>query len=149
MLEASCKMIGALLLATSIMSSVVEDGGAHSTKVASRCEINNFNEVKRNPLTYAGKLFCGYVFIIQHSREIRILANANDSASSSDLVFLVTSASMTKLRGGFLNPRRYYIEARIDPQLPCFEPSGGDEDCSPFRRPVSVHLLRARPARGR
>jgi hypothetical protein len=94
---------------------------------------------------HAGEIFCGDVFAVTHGGTARILSRADEMPPSNDLALLITNNSRRLLRGLSRIPRRFYVEARIDPQTECFSPSGSGEDCSPYVRPVFMHVLSARP----
>ncbi len=115
-----------------------------STGSNSRCAVSQIDEVVRDPVGHSGEVFCGDVFAVEDDRTARILSGADEMPPSSDLALLVTSDSRRLLEGLSKAPRRFYVEARIDPQTECFVPSESGEDCSPYRRPVSMHILSAR-----
>lgn len=110
-----------------------------------RCAVRQFDEVVQDPTAYSGKLFCGEAFAVVSERTVRILAKYDEMPPSDDLAFLVTIKSRPALAGLSEIPSKFYLEATIDPQEQCFLPSGSGEDCSPFRRPVFIHVLRAQP----
>jgi hypothetical protein len=111
----------------------------------SRCAVSQFDEIVRDPLAHSGKVFCGEAFAVVSERTVRILAKPDEMPPSDDLAFLVTIKSRAVLAGLSEIPSKFYLEATIDPQEQCFLPSGSGEDCSPFRRPVLIHVLRAEP----
>lgn len=109
------------------------------------CTVHRFEEVVRDPIAHSDKVFCGEAFILESGRTVRILATREQMPPSNDLAFLVTARSRSRLKGLSAVPRRFYLEARIDPVEQCFLPSGSDEDCAPFRRPVYIQIFRAQP----
>lgn len=108
----------------------------------SRCTVRSIDEVARDPMRYSEALFCGEVYIVAYERTARVL-NAGEAPPLDDPTMLVTSATRGLLRDLSTTPSRFYIEARIDPQVQCFLPSESGEDCSPYLRPVSIHILLA------
>lgn len=115
---------------------------------SARCSVSQIDEVERSPVRYAGGMFCGEVLAVEYGRTARILGGAGEMPPSSDLALLVTSTTRRRLVGLSTAPRRYYVRARIEPDLECFSPSESGEDCSPYRRPVLMHILSARPTLG-
>lgn len=115
-----------------------------STASNSQCAVGRIEEVVSDPLGHSGEVFCGDVFAVEYGRTVRILGSPDEMPPSYDLALLVTSNSRRLLEGLSTVPRRFYVEARIDPQTQCFSPSESGEDCSPYRRPVSMHILSAR-----
>jgi hypothetical protein len=127
--------IGGLVLLASCVTS---------TDRALACSIDALETVALDPMRYDGGILCGEVLAVMDGRTVRLVASADDLPLSMDLAWLVTTDTRQKLKDLSETPQRYHIEARIDPMRECFEPVGSGESCSPFRRPVFVHVLRAR-----
>jgi hypothetical protein len=109
----------------------------------SRCTVRSIDDVERDPLRYSEAVFCGDVYVVTYDRLARVLKNADESPTSSDLTMLVTSSSRGLLRDLSTTPSRFYIRARLRPQEQCFVPSASGEECVPFSRPVFVNVLSA------
>lgn len=108
------------------------------------CEVTSLEELASSPLRFAGKRYCGKAFILKRSRSIYIVSGSNKQPSD-DLSLLVTTASSRLLGPLNVRPKRYYIEASVDPMAECFAPpSDNGEECSPYRRPVFFDLEVAR-----
>lgn len=115
-----------------------------SASSSSECAVRQIDEVVRDAVGHAGQVFCGDVFVVTYGRTVRILSRADEMPPSNDLALLVTNNSRRLLRGLSRVPRRFYVVSRIDPMTECFSPSGSGEDCSPYVRPVFMHILSAR-----
>ena len=113
------------------------------SRSASRCAVTQIDELLADPVRYAGQRFCGEVFAVQPERVTYLLRSAEDMPPE-DVALLVTTRSRPLLTGLSETPARYYVEARVDPQSECFVPSGSGEECVPWRRPVFMHVIRAR-----
>lgn len=113
---------------------------AMSTSPADKCAVNSIEEIVSNAASLAGKVFCGEAFIVKSGRTARILRGADDISPFADLAMLVSSESRGLLVGLSETPKRFYIEAELDPMIECFEPSASGEECSPYRRPVVFHI---------
>lgn len=116
---------------------------ATSAPPPSRCSVNALEIVAMDPLRYTGGVLCGEVFAAIDGRTVRLFLHAEDTPSSMDLVWLVTTATRRRLVELSDSPHRYYIEARIDPMAQCFQTYNRGDGCAPFRRPVFMHVLRA------
>jgi len=117
---------------------------AVSPMSTSRCDVADMNEVLGDPLAHAGRVYCGDVFAVEYGQTARLLGRAEDMPPSNDVALLVTTRTRRALEGLSPSPQRFYVEALIDPQRPCFIPSGSGEECVPYRRPISVHIRTAR-----
>jgi hypothetical protein len=111
---------------------------------AARCQVHEIADIVNRPVENADKVFCGNAYAVEYGRGARILENAQDMPPSMDLAMVVTTRTTPLLDSLSDLPQEYYIEARIDPMLECFDPSASDEGCSPYRRPVTMHILAAR-----
>ena len=109
-----------------------------------QCQVRQIAEVLSNPVEHAGEMFCGHAYAAVYGRSARILEDADDVPPSSDLAMVVTTRTRSLLGRLSTTPQEYYIEARVDPMLACFVPSGSGEDCVPYCRPITMHLLAAR-----
>lgn len=122
---------------------------SESNRVGSRCEVASLASVVSQPLVYAGKTYCGTVYIRRVGKTVRILQR-KDEQPSSDLALLVTVGGQSLLGSLGAVPRRFRIEATVDPQTDCFRARSNDpeddEACSPFARPIFFHLRSARRA---
>lgn len=116
-----------------------------STGETSRCMVRQIEEVVRNPLNYAGRVFCGEVFAVRYGATARILSSPSETPPSIDLAMVVTSRTRHMLVGLSEEPQRFYIEARVDPQTDCFVAREGAERCFPYRRPVFMHVVSSQP----
>jgi len=110
-----------------------------------RCDTGSLESIMQDPVAFDGKIYCGPAYVRRRGHTVHILAR-EDEEPGSDLALLVTTSGWSLLGEPGSAPRRYYIEARLELQSDCFGPSrDDDETCSPFRRPVLVHLRAARP----
>jgi hypothetical protein len=100
-----------------------------------------------DPVAHAGNIFCGEVYAVERSRIVYVLALPIEPSPLSDPALLVTTRTIGRLQELSSVPQRYYIEARIDPQQECFDAPMDGEECSPFRRPVFLHVRAARRIR--
>jgi hypothetical protein len=120
-----------------------------SQRSASRCDVISLAEIVAQPLMYAGKTYCGTVYIRRVDNTVRILQR-KDEQPSSDFALLVTISGQSLLGRLGAVPRRFRIEATVDPQADCFRPRSDDpnddESCSPFAHPIFFQLHSARPA---
>jgi hypothetical protein len=107
------------------------------------CELAQIEEVIENPVSSVGKLLCGEVFAVRYGRTVRILSSPKEMPPSDDLTFLVRNSAL--LLGLSETPRRFYVEAIIRPQLPCFTRSKSEARCVPYDRPIHVEILTAHP----
>lgn len=80
---------------------------------------------------------------MSYGRVVHVVQNANEFPPPTDLALLVTLDSRSKLTGVSEKPKLFYVEAILNPQLPCFEATEGDGECVPFRRPVYMRVVRA------
>jgi len=118
-------------------------GCATNSPVASACVTASLQQVVDDPLRYAGSYYCGEGLVALRGRSVQIIRTSAD-LSSMDTVLLATSATSPRFEAVAVQPKRYYLEARIDPQAECFEPPADNgETCSPWRRPVSMHIRQA------
>jgi hypothetical protein len=125
-----------LALATACITASTTSGNA--------CTVRHIEEIVRNAVAHAGEIFCGEVLAVNYRHTARLLTSPDETTPSNDLAFLITNRTRGLLPGLSDTPRRYYIEARIDPQTACFVPSGSGEECVPYRRPIDMHVLAAR-----
>lgn len=109
-----------------------------------RCEVTQIEEVASDPLAHAGHVFCGIVYAVQEGAGARLLQRRDEVPTLYNLAFLVTTRTEPLLQGLSTSPQQYYVEARVDPHRECFVPSGSGEECSPWVRPVAMHLRVAR-----
>jgi hypothetical protein len=114
---------------------------------SSRCTVVHIESVISNPVAHAGHTFCGEVYAVERSRIVYVLALPTEPSPLADPALLVTTRTIGRLQELSSVPQRYYIEARIDPQVECFVAPVDDEECSPFRRPVFLHVRAARRIR--
>jgi hypothetical protein len=135
--------IGSFYRSTGIAALALLASCATSAGRASACSVDSLDTAALDPMRYAGEVLCGEVFAMADGRTVRLVASGENIPPSLDLAWLVTTETRQKLEGLSETPQRYYIEARIDPMRECFQSSESGESCSPFRRPVFMHLLRA------
>lgn len=114
------------------------------TRSSTQCAVREIQEVVRDAVGHDGEIFCGEVFVVLYDRTARILSRPDEMPPSNDLALLVTTDSRRLLIGLSTEPRLFYVEARIDPDVECFPPTESEEDCSPYVRPVVMHILFAR-----
>jgi hypothetical protein len=112
-------------------------------KPETKCDQFDIDELTINPLDFSGKIFCGEARLVEYGRTVRLLPKQDGTLPSNDLAFLVTIKSRKLLPQLSDTPKKYYLEAMIVPQRQCFLQSKSGEDCSPFRRPVFIHIRRA------
>jgi hypothetical protein len=110
----------------------------------STCAVRQIEEVVRHAVARAGDIFCGEALAVEYRGTARLLSGPGEAPPSRDLALLVTERTRALLRGLSDRPGQFYVEARIDPQSECFSPSESGELCVPYRRPVFMHILRAR-----
>jgi hypothetical protein len=134
-----------LTLCFAVASSYLTISCASTSRpTSSQCTVHDIDEIMRDAVQYAGGVFCGDVFAVEYGRTVRFLRAANEMPPSADLAMLVTSDTRILLIGLSDKPKRFYVEARIDPMKQCFVPSGSGEDCSPYRRPIRFRILSAK-----
>jgi hypothetical protein len=91
------------------------------------CAVAGIDEVARDPMAHAGERFCGEVFAVEYGRSAHFLRSSAEAPPSLDLALLVTTRTRRLLTALSVKPQLFYVEAHIDPQAPCFLPSGSDE----------------------
>ena len=136
-------MYKALVAAVSLTAALVACATTRRDREA--CAVSSIDELFANPMAYAGRLFCGRASVVRLANELFVVRTFQD-ARSRDMVFIVTTRTGHHLRQVGSSPVTYWLEARVDPHAPCFqppEPSNG-ETCVPWIRPVSMHVRRAR-----
>jgi hypothetical protein len=130
------------ILTTAIALFLLQAGSACVGERSQKgwCDVTSLKELAAEPLRFAGKRFCGDAFILEQGRSIYVV-NGFGERPSDDLSLLITSTSSDKLGQLQSKPEKFYIEARIDPMGECFAPPADNgEECSPYRRPVFLHL---------
>lgn len=108
-----------------------------------KCTVHQIEMIVLDATAYAGNIFCGEVYAVEYGATARILSSPNEMPPTNDVALLVSSQTRRLLAGLSEVPQRFYLEARIDPMMECFSPSGSGEDCSPYRRPIVFHILSA------
>jgi len=117
---------------------------ARRVDTASECTVRSFKEIADDPAGTEGKRFCGEVYAVQRERYVGILEGPRDDSSSpGDPSVRATIKTRGLLTNLAKEPRRYYIEGIVHPQLPCFVKGAGE--CVPFLHPVTIDLIKAEP----
>lgn len=112
------------------------------------CSVTSIASILDSPLSYAGKHFCGDALIRRHDRTVRVVSRYDENPSL-DLAIVLAPDNIHLLEGLGDTPRKYRIEAIIEPMEECFASelgrpvSDSGEECSPWRRPIFFRLLRA------
>lgn len=131
----------ASLAATVLLGTVASC--ATSASPMGRCAAISFQQLVEDPLPYVGSWYCGEGLVAKRGSVIQIVRSSED-LDSYDTVLLATSATSSLFGEIGARPERYYLEARIDPQVGCFQPvADNGESCVPWRRPVFMHIRRA------
>src|SRR5918996_2933704 len=98
---------------------------------ARACDVSRIDDVLSNPLLYSGKWFCGNAFVVLQDRTVRVLAKSEDDLSN-DIVLIVTNETTNRLGPFGERPKRYYLEAMVDPMAECFSTAENGEECTPY-----------------
>lgn len=106
------------------------------------CDIRDLDDLVSDPLSHAGKMFCGEVFIADFGDSVLIFRDLNDLPPSMDLNFLAYDDRVIQELSE--SPQMYYIEALIDPHplRECFE-APPENACFPYRRPITFYVYSA------
>ncbi len=116
---------------------------AQRVNSATDCTLGSFKEIAQNPAGASGKRFCAEIYAVRDGRTVRILENPSAGPQPDGLSVFATTRTRSLLTNVGDEPRRYYIEAIVHPQLPCFVRGGGE--CVPYLRPVTLDLVKSDP----
>jgi hypothetical protein len=110
------------------------------------CEVSDLNAVFRNPVSYAGRKFCGEVLGIPQGPSITFFPPGYDHSSRfyDVAMFLSDRRGIDRLRLSQTSPFRAHVEGRIRPVEECFsaEAAQGQIECTPIRRPIILQVSR-------
>lgn len=127
------------LAALALLSAVV--GCSTAPEARSDCAVTSLQQVIENPLRYVGAWFCGEALVARPERVTRIMVSPDEVGSYGTVVLANHSRDFFRDVGA--EPVPYYLEAKIDPQLPCF----AHADCVPWAQPIHARIRRARRLR--
>lgn len=135
-----------LALAASVLLGCVACAHAADTRIARGCEVSDLNAVFRNPVSYAGRKFCGEVLGIPQGPSITFFPPGYDHSSRfyDVAMFLSDRRVIGRLRLSQTSPFRAHVEGRIRPVEECFsaEAAQGQIECTPIRRPIILEVSR-------
>ena len=119
---------------------------ANSKNKESECSGHSLNKIETSPLEFVGKIFCGEV-LIRNSEGILRIVHSEDEQPSDDLALIILTRPARRIDVTGSSPKRFFIRARIEPQLDCFralDPQtapGNGETCVPYLRPIFFRLI--------
>lgn len=139
-LQLPLALVGSALLGYAACAHAAE------TRTDQGCDVSDLNAVFRDPVSYAGRKFCGEVLGIPQGPGITFFPLGYDYHSRfyDVAMFLSDRRAMDRLRLSQRAPFRVHVEGRIHPAEECFsaEAAQGRIECTPIRRPIILQVSR-------
>jgi hypothetical protein len=141
MVKSACGCASAV--AVIVLSSCAASAGEEPrVPISTKCDVHSLAAVFESPLAYQKRRFCGEAVGYLNGRVLEVFPEGPLPRDRLEMAaFLDRKADLrAKSRVGASGRIKFYVDAVVDLQMPCFKQSSTGDTCIPYTHPIHLRV---------